>query len=122
MRWLLDEGIPRRIAEWLRERGDDVLVVAESEFRGQSDKALWSLAGGEARLVMTRDRGFLQSSVIPAPVGLVVLRAPDHWRAAAISGLTKGSLRQIGMESLSGKITIIEPGRIRQRPLPHASE
>ena len=122
MRWLLDEGFPRRVAEWLRGLGDEPLVVAESAYRGYSDQQLWALAGHESRIIITRDRGFLWPSILPLPTGLVVIRTPDNWRAAAIALLISDSMHQVGFDSLVGKITIIEPGRIRQRPLPGVPE
>lgn len=118
MKWLLDEGIPRRLAAWLRERGEDVLVVAESEYRSQPDHVLWTLAGREGMIVVTRDRGFVFPSLAPAPAGLVVLRPAAEWRAEAMSLFLWDALLRLGFETLPGKVTVLEPGRVRQRPLP----
>ena len=117
MRWLLDEGIPKRLAEWLRDRGDDVLVVAESEHRGEPDSALWRTAGLEQRVVITRDRGFLCPNVLPIPVGVVVVRAPEHWNAAAIALLVWDAPNALGGESLAGNVTVMRPGATRQSPI-----
>ena len=63
MKWLIDEGVPRRLADWIREHGEDALVVAESPYRSAPDCDLWLLAGREGRIVITRDRGFLCPSL-----------------------------------------------------------
>jgi predicted nuclease of predicted toxin-antitoxin system len=111
-------GIPRRLATWLREQGGDVLVVAESEYRGRPDSLLWQVAGRERRLVVTRDRGFLCPALTPPPPGVLVVRVPPQWRAADIVSLVVEIVRRLGPESLVGKITVLEPQRVRQRPLP----
>ena len=117
MRWLLDEGVPNRLATWLLDRGDDVLAVGASEYRSQPDSVLWELAGRERRLVVTRDRGFICPSVSPAPPGVVVLRAPPSWRGAAIALMAWDALQDAGPDRLHGNVTVISPGQVRQRPL-----
>jgi len=117
MRWLVDEGIPKYLVDWLRERGDDVLDVAVSAHRSQSDSFLCRLAGREQRVVITRDLGFLGTGLSASPRGVILLRVPHHWRAADIARLVQDSLRRMECEDLVGYVTVIEPGRVRQRRL-----
>ena len=119
MRWLVDECVPVYVVDWLRERGDDVLDVADSPYRSQSDRFLWQLAGRESRTVVTRDLGFLWPGLMPAPDGVVMIRVPDDWQAQAITRLVSRSLDRLDTATLAGNVTVIEPGRIRQRPLAH---
>ncbi|MBI3988873.1 MAG: DUF5615 family PIN-like protein [candidate division NC10 bacterium] len=77
MRWLIDEGLPKALIEWLTERGDDVLDIADSPLRGADDTVLWKRAGQEGRILMTRDLGFMLPKVQPQPVGVVLVRIPD---------------------------------------------
>ena len=117
MKWLLDEGIPRDIATWLLQRGDDVLEIAESEYRSQPDEVLWQLAGREERIVVTRDRGFAHSELVPFPLGVIVVRTPQGWKSAEITQLTLDVIQRVPEESLVGHMTLIRPGRTRQRTL-----
>jgi len=121
MKWLLDEGVPKRLALWLAERGDEVLVVGASQYRSQPDSVLWQVAGREGRFVVTRDRGFACPSVQPAPPGIVVVRAPDTWRGAAVSLLAWDALQRLEPEQLRGHITVISPGQVRQHLLSRLS-
>ncbi len=118
MRWLIDEGIPKAIVDWLASRGDDVLDVAASELRGSPDAALWRIAGAQGRVVVTRDLGFVLPRVTPPPLGLVLIRVPNTFHALAIFRLFQEGLAHAVPESLAGQITVLRPGRVRQRPMP----
>ena len=117
MRWLIDEGIPKAIVDWLVSRGDDVLDVAASALRGSPDSALWRIAGAQGRVVVTRDLGFMLPRVTPAPPGVVLIRAPNTFHALAIVRLFQEGLARALPESVPGHITVLRPGRIRQRPM-----
>ena len=117
MRWLIDENVPKHVVDWLIERGDDVLDVAASPHRSQPDQFLWQLAGRESRVVVTHDLGFMWPSLSPLPPGVVVIRTPDKWRAQQIANAIIAGLQMAGMDGLCGMVTLIEPGRTRQRPL-----
>lgn len=58
MRFLLDENLPRGVAELIRGWGHDVLVVADSSLRGSNDEALWQEASLQGRIIITRDSTF----------------------------------------------------------------
>lgn len=117
MHWLVDENIPKGVVAWLRERGDDVLDVADSACAGTADQDLWVLAGRSGRLVITRDLGFLWPPVAPSPPGIVIVRVPDHWRGKAITAVVRRSLDPLRPEALVGHVTVVAPGQVRQRPL-----
>jgi len=118
MRWLLDENLPKDLIAWLRARGDEVLDVAESPYRGWSDRDLWALAGEQGRLVITRDLGFLHWPVRPPPLGVVMVRAPDSWQAPSITGMVARELERVATGTLAGTVTVVEPGGVRQRRFP----
>lgn len=57
MKLLLDEMLPRALAEQLRSRGHDVLAVTEDQsLRGLPDKELLEAAYGQERAVVTYNR------------------------------------------------------------------
>ena len=117
MRWLVDEGMPKYLVDWLVERGDDVLDVAASPYRGEADDVLWELAGREVRVVLTRDLGFLWPGLSPAPRGVVMVRVPSDWRAQQVAFLVQNALARTDLGTLAGNVTVLEPGGIRQHPL-----
>ena len=117
MRWLVDEGLPKVLVDWLVSRGEDVLDVAATPLQGSDDCDLWRIAGEEGRLVVTRDLGFMLPEVRPSPLGVVLVRTPDMCRADAILRLVQAGLSGLQEASLCGHVTVITPGRVRQRRL-----
>ena len=57
MNFLADESVDRPIVDSLRQRGHDVLYVAEME-PGISDDAVLDLANQEGALLLTADKDF----------------------------------------------------------------
>lgn len=119
MRFAIDEGLPRSLGVALGRDGHDVVVVADSPFRGATDAALWLLAGREDRVVLTRDRGFVHPGLTPAPAAIVVFRVPDLWTGADIATFGVRALSLVPPEGLLGYITVLEPDRTRRRLLIH---
>jgi predicted nuclease of predicted toxin-antitoxin system len=117
MRWLVDEGTPKLLVDWLIERGDDVLDVAASPLRGSTDRLLWRVAATEERTVLTRDVGFVWQGETTPLEGVVLVRAPDDFRAEALVRLIRHALSSVPQESLRGALTVIQPGRVRQHRL-----
>ena len=120
MRWLIDQGLPKVLVAWLAERGDDVFDVAPSSLSGKPDDVLWLAAGQQKRIVVTRDLGFMLPLVVPPPAGVILVRAPDTFRADQILRLFQDGLGRVSAASLLGSVTVIQPGRVRQRPLERA--
>jgi len=117
MHWLTDEGIPKSLAAWLRDRGDDVLHVAASDLRGSDDDVLWRVAAAEQRIILTRDKGFIPAKAAVLPAGVVLIRVPDRCLAEAIRRLVQEGLTSVPPDSLLGTLTVIRAGRVRQRKL-----
>ena len=116
MRFLVDENLPGAIAQALAEAGHDVLDIAVSSHRGSADHALWKLAADEARILVTRDRDFPLRGAATRPPGMVLLRPADGMKTADVSRLFEAGIASVGVASLPDHVTVIEPGRVRQRP------
>lgn len=117
MRWLIDEGVPKAVVDWLVDRGDDVLDVAASGLRGSSDVRLWRIAARQDRVVLARDLDFPLRRVTPSPPGVLLIRAPNTFHAPAILRLLQEGLAEVPPETVRGNITVIKPGRVRQHCL-----
>jgi hypothetical protein len=117
MRWLIDEGLPKVLVDWLVGEGHDVLDIAASDLRGSSDKHLWHIAAQQDRLIITRDVGFVPDVVGASPPGLVLVRAPHTYLAGAILHLVQDGLARAPASTLTGSLTVNRPGPVRQRPL-----
>jgi len=117
MRFLADENFPLEAVEALRAGLFDVSWIREI-CPGTSDANVLSLAAGENRLLLTLDKDFGElafRSGLPAASGVMLFR---------LSGLKPASMVRFilaaikSVENPEGFFVIVEPSRIRLRPLP----
>ena len=116
MRFVVDENLPFGVAELLVGAGHDVIDVATSPHRSSSDAALWQLAIDEDRVLVTRDRDFPLPGTAGRPPGIVLVRPASDMRTAAIVALVQSALDTVEVGAFTDHVTVIEPGRVRQRP------
>jgi predicted nuclease of predicted toxin-antitoxin system len=118
VRILADENIPFASLRVLRAAGNDVVAVSETMPRA-SDKDVLTRAETDGRLLVTFDRDFAALAfkhALPAAAGVVLLRfvpiSPDEVAALLLD--------LVGDEGLtfSGKFTVVDRERVRQRLLP----
>jgi predicted nuclease of predicted toxin-antitoxin system len=57
VRFLVDNQLPPALARWLRDRGHDAEHVFESGLHLLDDRALWSRALDDVRIVVAFDSG-----------------------------------------------------------------
>jgi predicted nuclease of predicted toxin-antitoxin system len=116
-RFFADECVATEIVEQLRAAGLDV-AYAKEVCRGSPDPEVLRLAAEDGRVLITHDLGFGELVVRtgqPA-VGVVILSlytlptgARERYAAERVRDLGDAAI---------GHLTVIEPGRVRFRPLP----
>lgn len=121
MRILVDECVFKPLVDALQNAAHDV-VWARQIAHGASDEEILALAYQDGRVIVTEDKDFGTLTIrLKRPcVGLIVIAF----------GMFQGSLVEIATavtktlndleETCYGSLTIIEPGRVRQRKLPDA--
>ena len=111
-----DECVGHSIVGGLKARGFDV-VDAKDVCRGDDDERVLALAEAADRVVITHDWGFGELTVrqqLPA-TGVIILSL-YALSAGAREDYAVDRVVQVADECV-GQLTIIEPGRIRRRPL-----
>jgi predicted nuclease of predicted toxin-antitoxin system len=107
---------PGAIVKGLIQRGLDV-VDAKEFCRGDSDERVLALAEAAGRVVITHDWGFAEMVVRhgQAASGIIIL---------SLYALSAGARERFAVERVTeiaeqspGCLTIIEPWRVRRRPL-----
>ena len=116
-KFFADECVARLIVEGLAKRGFDI-IDAKVVCKGDDDERVLALAAAEGRIVITDDWGFGEMTVRhgkPA-AGVIIV---------SLYALSSGARETIAIERIveiadqsPGHLTIIEPSRIRRRPLP----
>jgi predicted nuclease of predicted toxin-antitoxin system len=117
MRFLANENVPRDAVECLRRAGHDVTWV-RTDAPGSTDEAVLNWAVREMRILLTFDKDFgelaAQADLLDE-CGVVLLRLPmptPQKAGEAIARIVGGR------DDWHGHFSVIEPGRVRLRPLP----
>ena len=117
MRLLADENIPLVSIQALRVGGHDVLAASEA-MAGAPDREVLARAGAEGRVLITFDRDFGALTFkhgVSAPAGILLLRfvpvTPVEPAAVLVDLFSDSRL------TLSGKFTVVDRERVRQRSL-----
>jgi uncharacterized protein DUF5615 len=112
MRFLANENFPGRAVKALEEAGHDILWVRVSA-PGIGDPEV----AREERILLTFDKDFgelARTSVLPVKCGVVLFRVP-----MPAPGEVGGKLASIltSRDDWMGRFSVVEPGRVRMRPL-----
>ena len=118
MRFLADECIPRQLVARLRHAGHDV-IWARDVCAGDGDAKVLARAVAEDRVLITEDRDFGELTVrfkLPS-IGVIIAAIGEFaMELDAIAEHVVRVVEELGA-SCAGALTVIEPGRARQRPL-----
>ena len=117
MRFLANENFPGDAVTSLRAASHDVAWI-RTDSPGASDRIVLERAVYEQRVLLTIDKDFGELAWrfgLPAQCGIVLLRVPMP--SPRVVGKT---IAQILVErsDWEGYFSVVEPGRIRMRPLP----
>lgn len=116
MRFLIDRCAGRRLADWLRSHGHDVV---ESRERGSDpgDRILLEWSASERRILVTMDKDFGQFIFVENAPHCGLVRLPDVPAARRIE-LMEWLLRDHTQELADGAILTVRGERIRISRLP----
>ncbi|MEA2927895.1 MAG: hypothetical protein QOG38_323 [Hyphomicrobiales bacterium] len=116
MRFLADENVSRLVIERLRDEGHDVVSVAETR-PGTPDDDILNAADAEDRILITEDRDFGEMVIRQRfALGGVILLELDRLTSGAEADAV-AEVISTHAERLAGNLVVVEPGRIRVRPL-----
>jgi predicted nuclease of predicted toxin-antitoxin system len=116
MRFLADENIPGEAVAQLTAAGHDVVWIRGAA-PGMADAEIVAWAAREGRVVLTFDKDFGElawNAGLPASCGIVLFRLP-MLRAADVGVQLAARLSE--RDDWAGHFAVIEPGRVRLRPL-----
>jgi predicted nuclease of predicted toxin-antitoxin system len=117
MRFLANENVPGDVVTALIEAGHDVLWV-RTVAPGSTDAEVLAWAVREQRVLLTFDQDFGElawRAGLPASCGIVLFRMPMPTPNSAGATIA-ATLSQ--RTDWAGHFSVIQPGRIRMRPLP----
>ncbi|HKS96560.1 MAG TPA: DUF5615 family PIN-like protein [Terriglobia bacterium] len=116
MRFLADESVSRLVVERLRSSGFEVTSIAETQ-PGASDAQVLEAAASADSILITEDRDFGELVIRQRlPVSGIVLLELDRLSNEAEAGIV-AEIVSSHSNKLPGNLVVVEPGRIRVRPL-----
>jgi predicted nuclease of predicted toxin-antitoxin system len=120
MRFLANENFPGDAVAALRAAGHDAAWV-RTDAPGSADTAVLARAQQEGRILLTFDKDFGElawRSRLPARSGIILFRLPMPPPARV--GETLARILASRADWV-GHFAVVEPGRVRLRPLPATS-
>lgn len=117
MNILIDEDLPRAVADVLRSRNYDAIHVVNAGLGGATDKTVFEEAQKRGALLISADMGFANVITYPpgSHAGIVVLRFPDYFRREDILNLLRRFLDDMDLETLAGGLAVVTPGAYKIR-------
>jgi predicted nuclease of predicted toxin-antitoxin system len=116
LRILANENIPGQLVEALEQAGCDIDWVRRSA-PGISDQEVLARAVRDGRVLLTFDKDFgelAKAAPLPRQCGVILLRLPPPPPQSVGSVLCALLLSR---RDWTGHFSVVEPGRIRSRPL-----
>ena len=116
MRIIANENVPGDVVKALRQAGHDVSWI-RTDAPGSRDCDILETAQREKRLVVTFDKDFGELAFrygLPSQCGVILFRIPPLSPEHVVRIITQALNKR---DDWSGLFAVIEPDRIRVRPL-----
>jgi predicted nuclease of predicted toxin-antitoxin system len=119
MLFFVGANLPRSVTVLLIELGHEVEFARDAGFGSAADVEIAAHVRKTRAALLTRDLDFGDVRQYPPEDygGIVVLRLPDDMVAADIADVLARFLSEpLFVESLPGRLAVVEPQRVRFRP------
>ena len=122
MKFLVDNALSFRVAEFLRAAGYDTVHVRDIDLGAASDEEILDRARREQRVIVSADTDFgtLLAQAKTSTPSFVLLRWPGLRNPQDQVHVILANLHSIQDDLNSGAVVVIEPSRLRIRSLPIA--
>jgi predicted nuclease of predicted toxin-antitoxin system len=115
VKFKLDENLGWSVRNLIQDAGHDCRTVIDEGLSGAPDRDVLDAAVSEKRVLVTMDNHFGNVFAYPPRLhqGVALLSAPGGCSRQRIEDLVKTLLEALTDRDITGRLWIIEPGRIR---------
>jgi hypothetical protein len=120
MRFLVVANLPLSTAARIQAHGHEAVDVRSVSMGAAADSVIAHHARDNGFCLLTRDKDFGDIRNYPPAdyAGIVVLDLPDETVAAGVLKILESFLsRKEWLDQLQGRLAIVQPGRVRFRPV-----
>jgi len=117
MNAVVDEDLPRSLADALSSLGFSVFDVRDYGLRGSSDDRIFTFAQKQKAVLFSGDLGFSNTLTFPLGKhnGICILRFPNEVSTQVIKEEVAKLLSGISVDDYFGNLIILSPSKLRIR-------
>ncbi len=111
---LLDQNIPKRVREWLEQRGFETVILADVNLRGASDRRIAEFAARNRMAVLTQDADFakLYHTLYRRRLGVILVNTKEGTAQSITEAISKAQ-RRIDLKNTQNNLVIVTKNRLR---------
>jgi predicted nuclease of predicted toxin-antitoxin system len=111
---LLDQNIPKRVRDWMKQKGFEMVILADVNLRGAPDKKIAEFAMQNNMAILTQDVDFakLYHTLYRRELTVILVNTKEGTAQSVIQALNKAQLK-INLKNTKNKLVIITKKRLR---------
>ena len=111
---LVDQNIPKRAMDWLKQKGFEIVTLADANLRGATDKKIAAFAIRNKMAVLTQDVDFakMYHTLYRRRLAVILVNTKEGTTQSIIQALDKAQSR-LNLKNVQNQLVIITERRIR---------
>jgi predicted nuclease of predicted toxin-antitoxin system len=110
---LIDQNIPKRVRDWMKQKGFETVILADVNLRGAPDKKIAEFAIQKHMAILTQDVDFakLYHTIYRRELTVILVNTKEGTAQSVIQALNKAQLK-INLKNIQNKLLIITERRL----------
>ena len=111
---LIDQNIPKSVIDWLRQKGFEIVTLADANLKGAPDKkiAVYAVQNNMAVLTQDSDFGKMYHTLYRRKLAVILVSTKEGTTQSIIQALDKAQLR-LNLKNVQNQLLIVTKKRIR---------
>jgi predicted nuclease of predicted toxin-antitoxin system len=111
---LIDQNMPKRVMDWMKQKGFEIVTLADVNLRGAADKKIATFAMQNNMAVLTQDVDFAKMyyTLYRRKLAVILVNTKEGTTQSIIQALDKAQLR-LNLKNVENQLVIITKRKIR---------